>query len=190
SRRLSGISIEVPPEEQVALLLRIMPTLKRIGVLTQDRDLREQVATLRRACETHKMELEHIELSATSELPTKLDQLLRKVDIVWLVPDASILQVQLAQYIIGQCAARGVALLGPSATFVKAGATLSFERDYQEVGQRLARLCLRQPPRTGPESDWLVEAPQRLVVSINERSFKLLGPSTNITDPQVHVARY
>jgi putative ABC transport system substrate-binding protein len=189
-RDLTGISIEVPIDEQLAIVVQLMPRLKRVGLITQDPALRENVVAIRLACEKNKLELVHTELSETSELPEKLDLLLGQVDLLWSIPDSNVCQPQLAQHIIGQSAARGVPLLGLSATFVKAGATFSFERDYREIGQLLAQHYLRRGEPSDVDSNWLVKSPQGVVLSVNQRSFEALGLSMKDAGAKVQVAKY
>ena len=186
-RPLVGVSVEVPWEEQVSVVAKMIPTVKRVGVMTQDPALREEVGRLRQACEKHQLELAHVELAAISDLPNKLNELLGEVHLLWTVPDAQVLQPQLAQYMIGQCAARRVPLLGLSSTFVRAGATLSLERDYQEVGELLAQRCLEV--REGA-AKLTVHSPRRIVVSVNQRAFQTLGLQIELQLPNVTVSRY
>jgi len=190
TRKLHGVSIDVSAEEQVAILKKMLPTVRRIGVMTQDTSLRDTVAAVRQACEKHGLQLVHAEIAGISELPAKFEQLLGEVDMVWSLPDPNIFQPQLARHIIGQCAARGIPLLGLSASFVKAGATISFERDYHEIGRMLARQCLHDSAGPGPVATWKVEVPSQIVVSINLRSFDALNLKSSIEDYRVRIAKY
>lgn len=188
SRPLRGVSIEVPVEDKLTILLEFLPTLKRIGVLTRDRALRAEVETVRRACTRRDLQLVHTELSEMSELPRELDRLLSQVDLVWSMPDAEIFQPQLARHIIGKCASRNVPLVGLSSVFVRAGATLSFERDYHEVGALAARECFR--PSSDTNDDMTVISPETIVVAINQRSSAVVGLTTDRRIPHVRVQKY
>jgi putative ABC transport system substrate-binding protein len=188
SRDLIGVSIEVSIDEKFRILRELLPDLKRVGVLTYDPALRPHVAAIERACAERKLEFVHAKLAALSELPSKLEQLLGQVDLVWSVPDTQVFQPELARHIIGQCAARNVPLVGLSAVFVKAGATLSFERDYQELGQLLARRCLSEGSSGDPY--FTIASPERTVVYVNQRSFNSLGLSSDLQLPQVNVVKY
>jgi putative ABC transport system substrate-binding protein len=188
SRKLSGVSIEICPQRQLKLLLTVMPNVKRIGVLTQAVPLREQVSKLDSICEERGLDLIHIEVSALSELPSKLSDLLNQVDLIWSLPDPAIFQSESAQHIISQCAERKVPLLGLSTNFVKAGATISFDPDYQEVGQLLARQCLI--PVDEHSANLTMAAPRTIVVSINERSFRALGLKSELDLPGVRISRF
>jgi ABC-type uncharacterized transport system substrate-binding protein len=190
ARTLHGVSIDVSADEQVAILKKMLPSVRRIGVLTHDASLRDAVAAVRAACEKHGIQLVHAEIAGISELPPKFDQLLGQVDLIWSLPDPNIFQPQLARHIIGQCAARGIPLIGLSASFVKAGATISFERDYHEIGRLLARQSLRGPSEPAPAKNWTIEHPTQIVVSINLRSFEALNLKSSIEDSRVRIAKY
>jgi putative ABC transport system substrate-binding protein len=188
SRRLAGISIEVDPEKQLDLLLTVMPGLKRIGVLTNSVALRPNVSKLAGICEKRGLELNHVELPVLSELPAKLSDLLGRVELVWSLPDPAIFHSESAQHIITQCSERKVPLVGLSATFVKSGATISFDPDYHEVGQLLANQCLIRA--AGQAGSLTVASPQTIVVSINERSFRALSLKAELVDSAVRLQRY
>ena len=190
SRKVTAVSIDVPVQEQVKVLLSVMPRLKRVGVVTCDHGLRESVAELRRVCESNHLQLIHVELSSVSELPSKLTQLLAQIDLLWSMPDAEVFQPELARHIIRQCTERSVPLLGLSSTFVKTGATISFERDYSEVGRLLARSALERLAQTDSGPLWQLESPQRIIVIINQRSSETLGLKKEINLPQVSVTLY
>ena len=189
SRQMIGVSIEVPVADQLGVLRQLIPNVRRIGILTQDPAVRAEVAALRRACEERTLQLVHTELASSEDLPNKLDQLLWQVDLLWSVADSNVMQPQFARHIIGQCASRGIPLVGLSATFVKAGAALSFERDYREIGQMLARRCLHDVASTEASEDWWVESPPRMILSVNQRVFDQSEPP-RIEGYQVQVAKY
>src|SRR5262245_3726155 len=141
-RSLSGGSIEVAPEKQLDMLLAMMPGISRIGVVTSSTAFRDNVAKLQRLCAARNVELIHLEVPALADIPVKLKGLLTQVQLMWSLPDPRVYQSELAQYIIAQCADRQVPLVGLSANFVKSGATISFDPDYHEIGQLLAKQCL------------------------------------------------
>jgi ABC-type uncharacterized transport system substrate-binding protein len=188
NRVLTGVSIEIAPEKQLELLLAIMPNLKRIGVLTHTAALRENVSKLTGLCETKGLQTIHVEVSALAELPAKLSELLAHVDLVWSLPDPAVFQSELAQHIIAQCAERRVPLLGLSATFVKSGATISFDPDYAEVGQLLAKQCLVASDKQS--TSLTIVSTQTIVVSINERSFRALNLTAELDSPRVRIIRF
>jgi hypothetical protein len=186
--RLIGVSIEVPDEKQLEILLRVFPNLKRIGVVTHDRSLDERVAHLQNLCAKHQLTLVHKRLASMTELPAKLGELFGQADLLWSLPDSEVFQPQLARYVIVQCAERNTPLVGLSATFVKSGATISFDPDYQEVGRLLARQCLT---RAGDSpTDLPVASPQRIVVSINQRAFDALKLTKDFQATNATVVKY
>ena len=186
--RLTCVSIEVPEERQLDILLQLFPNLKRVGVLTHDATLQDKVNRLGELCEKRQLQLVHKQLSSLTELPTKLNELFGQADLIWSLPDPEVFQPQLAQHIIVRCSERNIPLLGLSATFVKSGATISFDPDYQEVGRLLARQCLSRTKESG--ADLLITSPQRIVVSINQRAFTALNLTPDIKSSDVTVAKY
>lgn len=189
-RKLVGVAIEVSYDEQLKALVRLMPALKRIGVLTQTPELRADVKVLRAACGRRKIHLVHAELSSSSELPAKLGKLLSQTNLIWSLPDPRVYQPQFARYIIGQCVRRNIPLLGLSSAFVKAGATLSFERDYREIGKLLARRALLVVSDPNSSVDWVLESPERMVLSVNQRSFQALNLKIDLDIPKVSIVRH
>jgi hypothetical protein len=190
ARQVTAVSIEVPIDDELDIAKQVFPKLRTIGLLTQDSELRDAVGRLRQACQARQVQLIHVELADASELPEKLDPLLDRIDLLWSLPDANIFRPQLARHIIGRCAARGVPLVGLSATFVKAGACISFERNYHEIGALLARNCLRGMSASASSDSWSIESPPTVVLSINQESMNSLGFSVDQVGPEVQINRY
>jgi ABC-type uncharacterized transport system substrate-binding protein len=187
-RAMCGVSIEIPEERQLDVVQKLMPQLKRIGMISTAVAMRDSVARMRSVCERRSIELIHVELASLAELPAKLTDLLGQVDLLWSLPDPEVFQPPLAQHIISECAQKNVALLGLSATFVRAGATLSFDPDYREVGKLLAQQCSRA--KANPRHDVPVEHPKRIVLSINVRSFESLNLVSEFEMANVVVSKY
>jgi putative ABC transport system substrate-binding protein len=187
SRKLIGVSIEIPPDKQLELLLRIVPDLRRIGVLTNGIALRSSVAKLKELCDRSGIQLAHAEVPNLSDFPARLQEILDDVDLVWSLPDPGVCQSEVSQRIITLCAERKVPLLGISSTFVKSGAAISFDPDYHEVGQLLARQCRMADEL--PDGLTIV-APQTIVVSINDRLSQVLKLATELDMPEVRISRF
>ncbi len=170
---LSGISLEVPLEQQLSTMRTVLPKLKRVGVLYDPSKTGRLVQEASALAKQQNIRIVAQAVSSERELPPALRALLSEVDAIWLAPDTTVLNDESLPYILQESLDANRPVFGFSSEFVKRGALLSLSVNYKEVGKQAARLAKRILDRqvTTP----LRAAPDRFHLAINLRTARFLG---------------
>ena len=155
---LSGISLEIPVEQQLAAMRSVLPNLKRVGVLYDPTKTGRFVQSASAEAKRHNLEVVAREISSERELPPTLRALLPNVDAIWLAPDTTVLNDESLPFILQESLDANRPVFGFSSEFVKRGALLSLSIDYREIGKQAARMSklildrkVNTPIRTVPD---------------------------------------
>jgi putative ABC transport system substrate-binding protein len=169
----TGVSLEFPLETSLTWLRRILPDTRSVGVL-YDPTLNEQtVDAAERLASSLHLSLESEVVATPRDLRSAMDQLGRRVDVFWGIPDATVLSPQTARQVLLFSFRQQIPLVGLSAEWVKAGALYALERDYRDVGAQAGGLAVKilrgTPPRALPP-----QTPRTVLYDINLKTAQRL----------------
>lgn len=159
----------VPAQRQAKVIRSVLPSAKRIGVIYDPTQSKALVAELDAAASSVGLTLLREEVTARKEVIGAVRTLVGRVDVLWLVPDATVLGTDTIKFMVQTSIQSKVPLVGFSQGLTKAGALLSVEAEFDEMGKKAAQ-AVRKGPGTQPE------APQGKIY-LNARSAELLGIS-------------
>jgi putative ABC transport system substrate-binding protein len=153
---------ELPADQQVAWLKRLMPQARNVGILYDPGQDTQRVgdlaAALRRAGLTPVLET----VDAPAGLPVALERLATSIDALLTLPDVRIYNPQTEKAIVLFSFRHKVPLIGISDYWVKRGALYGLDWDYREFGAYCGQLAMRQlagarsPVPTPPRSRLIV----------------------------------
>jgi putative tryptophan/tyrosine transport system substrate-binding protein len=165
---ITGVSLEFPVDVELRFMRRMLPKNHRVGVLFSAGN-RERVAQASKIAGALGLELHQRHVDAPRDLPTALDAFANDVDVLWGIPDAIVLTPETARSILIYAFKQRIAFVGPSASWVRAGALYALDRDYEDIGLQCAELTLTilggQPASSLPPA-----APRKVLYSINSRA--------------------
>ena len=130
-----GIPLEVPPAEQFKLLRKLIPDLRKIGVLYDPAVSGELVEKGNTEARKSGLSLETVEVHSSKEVPGAVHSLKDKVDAIWMVPDRTVYSEESLPFIFAFTLDEKIPFLAFSESFVEAGALLSLSPDYEEMGR-------------------------------------------------------
>ncbi len=170
---LSGISLDVPLQQQLSTMRTVLPQLKRIGVLFDPAKSERYVQTASAVAKQQGLELVAHSVSSERELPPALRMLLPTVDALWLVPDTTVLSDESLPFILQESLEANRPVFGFSPEFVKRGALLSLSVNYKEIGKQAARLSKQLLDRqvTAP----VRAVPEHFTLAVNLKTARFLG---------------
>ncbi len=171
---LFSASMEVSAKEQLSYLKQLLPNAKRIGIIFNPA-IQTDAAMDRRKDAAHEqgMELLLHSVSAATDMPEALKALLPNVDILWLIPDETVLSPETVQKVLLETLRYRVAVIAPSLLFVKQGALLAISGDYRDIGRQAGELALTLVSGKRPKAS-IVEA-RKSMLYLNLRTAKTLG---------------
>lgn len=141
SPNATGVGLECPPEMQFGWIRKILPEAHTIGVLYNPQENRVRIEAAAKAAQKMGLKLEGQEVSVPQDIPAALERLSQKADVLWGVADTVVLSPPLAKPILLFSFRNSIPFIGPSATWVKAGALWSLDSDYRDVGAQCAGLA-------------------------------------------------
>lgn len=138
-----GVLLDFPPETHVQWLCRLLPTMRTVGVLYNPAENRERITAARQEIARHRLALEATEVRDARELPVAIENLMKRIEVLWGVPDSLVLSPETAKQLLLWSFRSRVPLIGPSVNWVKAGALYALHWDYEDVGAQTAEATLR-----------------------------------------------
>jgi putative ABC transport system substrate-binding protein len=139
----TGVSLEFPLETSLTWLTRILPERQAVGVLFDPSLNRETVDAAGVVASRLGFELQSEEVATPRDLRVALEQLARRSDVFWGIPDQTVLSPQTAQQVLLFSFRHQIPFVGLSSEWVKAGALYALDRDYQDVGKQCGGLVAR-----------------------------------------------
>jgi ABC-type uncharacterized transport system substrate-binding protein len=171
---VTGITLEVAPEEQFRLLRRLLPRAHTVGVLYDPTQTGLVVEQARRSAERLGFRLETKTVAGPPEALRAIDRLAARVDVLWAVPDGSVFTPLTTGPIQLAALQRRVPVLGLSASHARTGALAAFALDYADLGRQTTELVRRVITR-GNTRGIPVARPRKVDVIVNARTARRLG---------------
>lgn len=165
----TGVLLEFPVDVQLQWLRRMLPGQRAVGVLFNPRDNAGLAATAGPAARSQQLTLHALEVAEPRDLPDALDRIARRADVLWGIPDQTVLTPETAKTILLFSFRNKIPLVGLSASWTKAGAIYSLDRDYGDIGRQCAELAARVISGTAPAAI-PVAAPRTVLYSVNLRT--------------------
>lgn len=141
-KNITGASIDVPIDVQFKYFKKIVPSLKRVGVLYTD-----NTANLIPAAEVEAklcdLRLISVKVTDTKELGTALDSLAGVIDGIWSLADPNLFDPHSTRFILLNALRKGVPFMGFSRNVVESGALFALDFDYKAVGRQAGEIANR-----------------------------------------------
>lgn len=141
SRTVTGVRLEVQPEQQLALIRRVHPDMKRLGVLYDPRNFSGYVAEAVKAAGAAGLTLVSRPVSDGLAVRAALGQMVDGIDGLWLLPDPGLVTADMFNFLLVYTLEHKVALFGFFDSLTRAGALASVAPDYAQIGRLSARLA-------------------------------------------------
>jgi len=146
----AGISLNIPPADQLGAIRQGLSSVQRIGILYDPAYNSDFYAKAAEAAFEQDVDLVPMVVSSRKDIPFLLEECWDSVDCVWLIPDRTVISESIAQHIIKQAVLKKVPVVGYNQFFYDSGAAMAFVFDYTDLGRQSAGLIadvLRQKIR-------------------------------------------
>jgi len=153
AKNLTGAAIDVPIERQFDALSKIVPSLKRVGVLYNPDETLPVIEEAARVAASLNIELLAEQVDSESDVPDALNKLdKQKMDALWSVADGKVFTRPSIKYIIEYVVRRGIPFMAPHNGFVKAGALVALTADYRDNGRQAGEISIQILEGAKPDS--------------------------------------
>ena len=162
----TGVFLEFPLNTQFEMLRRFLPEAKTIGVIYNPGENKEIIDAAFVISQKMGFRLDAQKVYVPQDLPAALDALSNSADVLWGVSDNLVLTSQTARHILLFSYRNHIPFIGLSATWVKAGALYSLDRDYTDIGRQCGEIAFKI--LQGSRTNLIPPAPPRKIIySIN-----------------------
>lgn len=171
---MTGVLLEIPTDRQFTIMRTFLPTLRRVATLYDPSKTSPKVRDAELQAATHDFQLRGFPVENEKEIPQQLRTLLSESEILWLIPDSTVLTDESIRFLLESSLAKQIPVVGFSSELTRLGALLSLSLDYGEVGRETGLLARRilngeQPLRLKPVSV------QRIRITVNQKTARYLG---------------
>jgi len=167
AQNATGVGLEFPLETQLEWLQRFLPQAKSIGLIFNPDENQKRVEAAARIARKMGLKLESQEVHAPQDMPAALNNLSKRADVLWGLADNLALSPQIAKYILLFSFQNKIPFIGPSSTWVKAGALYALDWDYADLGAQCGELAHKALAGV-PLSSIPPAAPRKVMYSINQ----------------------
>jgi putative tryptophan/tyrosine transport system substrate-binding protein len=169
---VTGVPLEIPASAQLARFKQVAPSVKKVGVI-YSKDGGALVEDATSAAKGLGLTVVTKVVTSPREVGDALDDLEGRIDALWLVPDAKVINKDVFAYLLRATLDDGIPLFGFLEGFTQAGALASIAPDYADIGSKAAELVLRiieDPAANLPATAYSTGA-----LSINLKTAQRLG---------------
>ncbi len=138
----TGVSLALPPELKIRNMKKILPFIKNIGIIYSagsDPDYKELSAE----ADNQGLKIIGKKISTDSDFPDALAALIGQMDCFMMVADSKVYFSQSVKYLLLDSLKNKFPVIGLSSFYTKAGALLSFDCDYEDIGKQAGDIAVK-----------------------------------------------
>ncbi len=162
----TGVVLEFPVETNLEWLKRFFPDNEKVGVIYNPEFNKDKISAALRAAQKLRLHLVAKEVEKPSDIPAALEFLSRRVNVLWGIPDPTVLNPQTAKEVLLFSFRNRIPLSGLSLSWVKAGALYALERDYADLGAQCGEMAVKILEGV-PPADIPPKPPRKLIYALN-----------------------
>lgn len=173
-RAIRGISMNIPPEQQLRTLVRIAPQVKKVGVVYDRSKSEDLVLRARVASRQHGLTLIEKTISKKQDAIDAFTALQGQVDCILMLPDVTVITAETVKYLLLFSFRANIPLIGISEKYVTQGALFALSSDIPDLGKQAGDLATQV--LSGKEStERTLSDPASLTLSINAKTAAKFG---------------
>ena len=187
SPNVTGVGLEFSLEVQTSWLQVLLPTAKTVGVLYNPDENKMRIEAAGRIMQNMGLKLVAQEVRSSQDVTAALEGLVKKVDVLWGLADTVAMTPQTAKNVLPFSVRNNIPLIGPSPTWVKAGALYALEWDYADVGAQAGDMAVKvlkgAPPSAIPTA-----SPRKVFYALNLKTAQEM--KVNFSDQLIRGAKH
>jgi len=133
---VTGASLDIPPEDIIALLEKLQPGSRRIGLIYCDSNFKPLVDDISLALRNSGRQLLSRQIDKLDTLNQASDELMNRIDTFWMIADHQLFSRRTTRYLLLETMRRGMAFIGISPSYVRAGALFCLYWDSRDIGRQ------------------------------------------------------
>jgi len=168
-----GVSMDIPLEIKLRHLTKVLPGAKRIAVVysKNSTSAREELSLA-----NGRLGFQVIgkKIDSGKALSSAFEDLCWQADCFLMIPDSNIYFPKSIEYLLTEALRKKIPVIGLSSSYTKAGALISFDCDYEALGEQAAEMAVKTLHGDDPGSTEFVK-PKKISFSLNLLAAERLG---------------
>ena len=142
-KNITGISMHISPEKQLATFQKILPNIKKIGLLFDPAKSGAFVKRARRAAAEIGLELITEEIYNPRQVPSfiEISDMKSKIDVFWMLPDTSVVCPQTVEFLLLFSLENKIPMVTFSDKYVEMGALMSLNIEAFSLGEQAGKMA-------------------------------------------------
>jgi len=141
----SGIEMSLAPRQHLEALRRVFPRARRVGLVFDPAQTGGYVREAQAAASALNLTLVTREIAKSGELSSRLEELRGQVDVIWVLPDPTVLQAENLNVLLLASFESHTPLYGFARKYVELGAIAAAHLDPAALGEQVAEMIRRMP---------------------------------------------
>jgi putative ABC transport system substrate-binding protein len=173
-----GVASELSPSQEISLLRYFFPSVKKIGIIYNEKFSQEYLETVKQDAKTLGVEIIGQPIETEQGVYDALDNIFSKIDILWIIPDPIVLSSNTTiQKIFAVAKQNQKPVYAYSDVFIEEGAVLAISADIATIGRQSANLIMMVDNHKLPAGT--VQIPAGSTVTLNKCSVDELHVNFN-----------
>ncbi|MBU1486777.1 ABC transporter substrate-binding protein, partial [bacterium] len=139
---ITGVSLDIPAGMKLKEVKRILPDIKRIGLIYSPGTI-SKYREISQVCRELDLQLITRKIDDRKDLPGALKGISRQIDCFLMIPDPKIYFPKSVEHLLLESLRRKFPVIGLSSFYTKAGALISFDCDYKDLGRQAGEITLK-----------------------------------------------
>ena len=186
SANSTGVDLEPKAKDQLLAFARVIPGLKRVGIIYDPKRTGRFVVGAKKAATEAGLVLVDKAVEERKDVPGALSEITAKAQALWLIRDATVLTREFFNHTLIVQFEKKMPLLAYSEQFVRKGSVASFAATYPSQGRKAAEIVRAVLAGTNI-GDIPIQAPEG-TLTLNLNSAQKAGlkiPAEVMNDPKV-----
>ncbi|RQW87115.1 MAG: ABC transporter substrate-binding protein [Geobacter sp.] len=142
-RNITGVSMIISPEKQLAAIHRVLPSARRIGLLFDPKKSAVFVKRAQIVSKESKIDLLAKEVNHSRFVPTALTSMKGAIDAFWMIPDTTVLTPDTIELLMLYSLENKIPVCTFSTKYLEVGALMSLDIDAFEMGRQAGGLAVK-----------------------------------------------
>ncbi len=169
-----GASMNVLPESQFKLLKEVLPWVQKVGVIYDSKKTGDTITTALPSAKKYDLELIRKDVFSPKEVPLAINRMIKKIDVLWLIADTTVISYQSLQYILKIALKAKVPVIAQANYVVEMGALIGLECNYKDIGMQSGELVCKILEGEKPVN-LQTTVPRKTLLLINLKVARALG---------------
>jgi len=142
-KNISGVSMHIPHERQLLVLSKVLPHVKRVGLVYDPDQTGYFMERARETAASMGIELIANEVHSSRDAPSSIKDLEGKIDAFWMIPDTTVITPETVEFLLIFSLENKTPILTFSEKYVELGALISICTDPLDMGSQAGEMANR-----------------------------------------------